>query len=123
MKALSLRQAKPAFDLRDGSLFDVPAQNTGGLPLRPGFSRFGFSLPSSLSLPLEPRNPVLAHEVTGQVVDREDGAPLPGVNVVVQGTLVGVTTDDEGEYTIVAPEPTDVLVFSFVGYATQEIPI
>ncbi len=123
MKALSLRQAKPAFDLRDGSLFDVPAQNTGGLPLRPGFSRFGFSLPSSLSLPLEPRNPVLAHEVTGQVVDREDGAPLPGVNVVVQGTLVGVITDDEGEYTIVAPEPTDVLVFSFVGYATQEIPI
>ena len=56
--------------------------------------------------------------VTGQVIDNF-GEPLPGVNVVVKGTTNGVTTDFDGNYTIQA-QSKDVLVFSFIGYNTQE---
>jgi len=63
------------------------------------------------------------HEVTGEVVDAENGSPLPGVNIVVNGTQIGTTTRSNGTYTIEAPSPTDTLVFSFVGYQQQEVPI
>lgn len=56
--------------------------------------------------------------VTGNVVDNF-GEPLPGVNVVVKGTTNGVITDFDGNYSITA-SPKDVLVFSFIGYNTQE---
>ncbi|MCK4829743.1 SusC/RagA family TonB-linked outer membrane protein, partial [bacterium] len=61
--------------------------------------------------------------VTGKVLD-ETGAPLPGVSIMIQGTTRGAVTNLEGEYTIQVPDPsTTVLVFSFVGYLTQEISI
>ncbi len=59
-------------------------------------------------------------EVTGRVTDAASGDPLPGVNIVVQGTTTGTTTNMDGEYSIEAP--TDAtLVFSFVGY--QEVTV
>lgn len=61
-----------------------------------------------------------AQEVSGIVSD-ESGA-LPGVSVVVKGTTRGTTTDFDGKYTIAA-ENGEVLVFSYVGYDTQEITI
>jgi TonB-linked SusC/RagA family outer membrane protein len=61
--------------------------------------------------------------ITGQVTDAQEGTPLPGVNVVVQGTTVGTATDGNGEYELDVPENADVLVFSAVGYVTREIPI
>lgn len=63
------------------------------------------------------------HEVSGQVVDAETDEPLPGVNVVVQGTTIGATTSASGNYTVTAPSADATLVYSFVGYETQEIPI
>lgn len=63
------------------------------------------------------------HLVTGQVTDAVDGAPLPGVNIVVEGTTVGAATDQNGEYEIEAPSPSDSLTFSFVGYQTQTVAI
>jgi len=57
--------------------------------------------------------------VTGKVVD-SNGAALPGVNIVVKGTMVGSITDTQGRYSINAPDPNAVLVFSFIGYAPQE---
>lgn len=62
-------------------------------------------------------------EITGTVVSAEDGSALPGVTVIVRGTTVGAVTDFEGNYQILVPEGADVLVFSFVGMQTQEIPI
>lgn len=62
------------------------------------------------------------HEVSGQVVAQEGGA-LPGVNVLVEGTTIGTTTDVNGSYSLTVPSPQDTLVFSFVGYSTEEIPI
>ncbi|MGI4887332.1 MAG: SusC/RagA family TonB-linked outer membrane protein [Janthinobacterium lividum] len=59
--------------------------------------------------------------VTGKVVD-ERGEALPGVNVIVKGTSTGTATGADGQYTINAPAGS-TLVFSFVGYTAQEIPL
>lgn len=59
--------------------------------------------------------------IQGNVKD-ETGENLPGVNIFIMGTQIGVVTDENGNYTIEAPE-TGVLVFSFVGYKSQSIPI
>jgi TonB-linked SusC/RagA family outer membrane protein len=63
------------------------------------------------------------HRVAGTVTDATDNLPLPGVNIVVKGTTIGTTSNAEGEYSLSAPSPQDTLVFSFVGYQRQEIPI
>jgi len=60
--------------------------------------------------------------VEGTVTDAETGDPLPGVNIVIQGTTQGTTTDMDGNYSIEAP--TDgTLVFSFVGYQEQTLKV
>jgi|WetSurMetagenome_2_1015567.scaffolds.fasta_scaffold01200_7 TonB-dependent starch-binding outer membrane protein SusC len=61
-------------------------------------------------------------KVSGTITDASDGSALPGVNVVVKGTLTGTITDLNGAYSISA-KPTDVLVFSFIGYIPQEITV
>lgn len=63
------------------------------------------------------------HTVQGQVLDAETNSPLPGVNVVVKGTIIGTSTDMNGFYVLEAPSPEDTLVFSFVGYRSAEVPI
>ncbi len=60
-------------------------------------------------------------EITGTVSD--GSGPLPGVNVVVQGTSVGASTDFDGNYAITAPDGATVLVFSYIGFTTQEVAI
>lgn len=57
-------------------------------------------------------------EVSGTVTDGTMGGPLPGVNVVVQGTSTGTTTDAQGQYSLTVPGPDAMLEFSFVGYNT-----
>ena len=60
--------------------------------------------------------------VTGTVTDALEGYTLPGVNVLVKGTTMGTTTNADGVYSIqVSPDAT--LVFSFIGYVEQEIPV
>ncbi len=55
-------------------------------------------------------------------VSAQDGSALPGVNVVVKGTRTGTTTDGYGNYVISVPEGgATVLVFSYIGYKTQEV--
>ena len=61
-----------------------------------------------------------AQSVTGRVISSSDPNGLPGVNVVVKGTTQGVITDIEGRFTLEVP-PNSVLIFSFVGYKSQEI--
>lgn len=57
--------------------------------------------------------------VAGRVVG-SDGAGLPGVTVLVKGTSLGTATDTDGRYSIPAPATATTLVFSFVGYTSQE---
>ncbi len=59
--------------------------------------------------------------VTGKVTDGTGGG-LPGVTVTVKGTTRGTNTDMEGNYTVAAT-PTATLVFSYIGFSTQEIPV
>jgi hypothetical protein len=59
--------------------------------------------------------------VTGTVQD-EDGSALPGVAVIIKNTSVGANTDIEGRYSISVGSDA-VLVFSFVGYTTQEVAV
>jgi TonB-linked SusC/RagA family outer membrane protein len=59
--------------------------------------------------------------ITGVVTSVDDGSPLPGVTVTVKGTSIGTITDMTGNYSLEVPEGNDVIVFSFVGLATQEI--
>lgn len=61
--------------------------------------------------------------VSGTVLDSEAKTPLPGVNVVIKGTSSGTTTDGDGKYMLSVPDEGVVLVFSFIGYATQEVAI
>jgi TonB-linked SusC/RagA family outer membrane protein len=56
-------------------------------------------------------------------ITREDGTALPGVSVQVKGTKTGVSTGNNGEYTITVSKPTDVLVFSSVGFNSLERPV
>lgn len=61
---------------------------------------------------------IYAQTVTGTVSDA--AGPIPGVNIIIKGTTTGVATDFDGNYEITA-DNGDVLVFSFIGYLTQEI--
>lgn len=54
-------------------------------------------------------------------VKGEDGQPLPGVNIMVEGTTVGVISDMDGKYSIDVPGNESVLVFSFIGTITQKL--
>lgn len=61
--------------------------------------------------------------ISGRVTDADDGTGLPGVNVVLQGTTNGTVTDVDGDYSLTVPGNDGTLVFTFVGMATQEVPI
>jgi TonB-linked SusC/RagA family outer membrane protein len=69
-------------------------------------------------------SPLLAQEkvVTGKVL-ASDGSPLPGVNIAIKGSTIGTTTNAQGQYTLNVPQNATKLIFSFVGYATQEVSI
>ena len=62
-----------------------------------------------------------AQQISGTVSD-ENGVPLPGATVVVEGTSTGVSTDFDGNYSIDASQG-DVLVFSYVGYQSQSVSV
>lgn len=60
--------------------------------------------------------------ISGAIISTEDNSPLPGVSVQIKGTSVGTTTNSEGKYKISVAKG-DALIFSFVGFVTQEIKI
>ena len=61
-------------------------------------------------------------KVSGKVTDSSD-APIPGATVVVKGTTIGVTTDNDGKFSLTLPADAKTLVFSFIGMRSQEISI
>ncbi len=67
-------------------------------------------------------SPSLEKNIQGKVIDEND-APLPGVNVVVKGTTTGTVTDIQGNYRLTVSDEAAVLVFSSIGYTSQEIVI
>ena len=59
--------------------------------------------------------------VSGVVVAQSDNQPIPGVSVLIKGTKTGIQTDLQGRFSLTA-STKDVLVFSFIGFNTQEVP-
>ncbi|MDN5211377.1 SusC/RagA family TonB-linked outer membrane protein [Fulvivirgaceae bacterium BMA12] len=77
--------------------------------------------------PLQKRNQqiveeIVTRDVSGKITDEEDN-PLPGVNVLVKGTTFGTVTDTEGYYKLSVPDDATTLVFTYIGYVTEEIAI
>lgn len=61
--------------------------------------------------------------VTGKVTDLDTGEDLPGVNILVKGTTQGTVTDVEGNYRLSVPSNAEALIFSSIGYASEEVAI
>ncbi|MDX1640634.1 MAG: SusC/RagA family TonB-linked outer membrane protein, partial [Balneolaceae bacterium] len=67
---------------------------------------------------------ILQQSVSGTVTDQETGETIPGVNISVPGTAIGTTTDMDGQYELDnIPDDVTELVYSFVGYQSQTVPI
>jgi hypothetical protein len=60
--------------------------------------------------------------LTGRVID-EGNAAMPGVNILVKGTAAGTVSDAQGNFNVSISSNDAVLVFSFVGYLTKEVPV
>ena len=61
--------------------------------------------------------------ISGTVRSFEDNEPLPGVSIYVKGTTLGTVTDLDGNYTLAVPSSASTLIFSFIGFVTQEIEV
>jgi TonB-linked SusC/RagA family outer membrane protein len=100
-----------AKSISPGQSRDLPQKNEGTL--------LAFKAPS----PNHDRQTYAeAITVTGKIVD-DAGETVPGVNIIVKGTSIGTTSDTEGKYTLSVADGGGTLVFSFIGYVTQEVTI
>lgn len=70
-----------------------------------------------------PANPINAAIDVSGTVTSSVGETIPGVNILVKGTLTGTVTDIDGNYAITVPNEGDILVFSSIGYITQEVEV
>ncbi|MDH5603153.1 MAG: SusC/RagA family TonB-linked outer membrane protein, partial [Cyclobacteriaceae bacterium] len=61
--------------------------------------------------------------ISGKVTSQEDGGALPGVTVLLKGTSQGTSTDSDGNFALNVSGDNGVLVFSFIGFASQEVTI
>lgn len=61
--------------------------------------------------------------VSGKVTDYLTGEPLPGVNIIIQGTTTGTVTDMDGNYSLQVPGSESILSFSFIGYETEDVTV
>lgn len=69
----------------------------------------------------EQKEPVMiANEVSGKVTDSK-GNGLPGVTVILKGSQQGTVSDGEGNYSMRVPDDNAILIFSFIGYVSQEV--
>jgi TonB-linked SusC/RagA family outer membrane protein len=62
-------------------------------------------------------------KVSGKITDVGTGQAMTGVNVLVKGTIFGAISDVDGNYSINVPDRNATLVFSFIGYIVQEVPV
>jgi len=65
---------------------------------------------------------LIPNSVRGRVMD-QNGDPLPGANVTVEGSTVGTVTDLEGNYSLTIPNNAGQIMVSYIGYVTQTLPV
>ncbi|MGY6547336.1 SusC/RagA family TonB-linked outer membrane protein [Arthrospiribacter ruber] len=85
-----------------------------GMEYRVSGRTIALAMTSKLDIPLE--------VIKGRITDAQTGETLPGVNILVKGTAQGTATDIDGNFTLDA-EPGDILVISYIGYETMELPV
>ncbi|MEB2777561.1 SusC/RagA family TonB-linked outer membrane protein [Algoriphagus sp. D3-2-R+10] len=98
---------------------------TWGLPLIFGlvlFPLYGISAMTS-PLPVLIEDALQAQQVQGKIISTEDGSPIPGVTVLEKGTSNGTVSEIDGTYSLNVTGPNSILVFSFVGFDSQEITV
>ncbi|MEX2234405.1 MAG: carboxypeptidase-like regulatory domain-containing protein [Cyclobacteriaceae bacterium] len=61
-------------------------------------------------------------QVSGTITD-DQGVPIPGANIIEKGTTNGVASDSDGKYSLLVNNGDAILVFSFIGYTSQEVPL
>jgi TonB-linked SusC/RagA family outer membrane protein len=82
--------------------------------------QFSYKILENNMVVVAPREFIQQQQVAGKITD-EDGTGLPGVNVLEKGTLNGTITDEDGNYILTVSDASAVLVFSYVGYLTEEM--
>ncbi|HTJ10715.1 MAG TPA: TonB-dependent receptor [Dinghuibacter sp.] len=112
---LSGIQQKVSIDVSNRDVRDVLAQMFTGTDLTYKI------LANNLIVVLSSKLAIQDIKVTGKVVD-SSGEALPGVSVTIKGTSQGTVTDNAGSFALTAPEKA-TLVFSYIGYQTQEVPV
>lgn len=85
--------------------------------------KMGYLMVGVLLLVIVPALQAQDATITGTVYDTETGEPLHDVNIMVKGTNIGTTSDENGDFIENVPTPTDTLIFSYVGYETREVPL
>lgn len=66
---------------------------------------------------------VEAVQISGRVVSGTDGVGIPGVNILIKGSSIGTVSDIDGKFSIDVPRGDETLVFSSIGYVSQEVSI
>lgn len=85
-------------------------------------TQLGYQLVDNKLIMLAPKGVLQEIVITGTVTDT-DGAPLPGVTIMIKGTQQGTTTGANGEYSLPVQNENTILVFSYIGFSTQEMPV
>lgn len=85
-------------------------------------AKFNIVLSANNTIVIKLKNTQQQIQISGKVTDLS-GLPVPGVTVLIKGTAKGTVTDFDGSYIITVPNPENVLVFSALGFATQEITV
>ncbi len=125
-----INEAKPvSINVTNASLTDVLEKSFQNQSLTYKISNNTIIVQRKTSLPLIPfadlktlSNGPVRIDIRGQVTDAK-GEALIGVSIKVKGTALGVSTDVNGRYSISVPDGASVLVFTYVGYTTQEVSI
>ncbi|WPP51895.1 SusC/RagA family TonB-linked outer membrane protein [Catalinimonas niigatensis] len=87
------------------------------------FFLFSWKESSAYNLSPEKSKANDAIDITGKVTSEEDGEALPGVNILVKGTTIGTVTDVDGNYRINVPDNNAMLVFTSIGFVSEEIAV
>jgi len=83
-------------------------------------SRFNYKILENNLIVITANESLQQQQIKGKVVDKS-GAALPGVSVVVKGTTLGTTTDNNGDFSLLLPPDAKTLTFSFIGMDSQDV--
>ncbi|HQS51782.1 MAG TPA: carboxypeptidase-like regulatory domain-containing protein, partial [Daejeonella sp.] len=103
------------------SVKDTPVMDVLGMILKD--TELNFRVLDNGLVVISPQNNEVKDIVVTGVVRDVSGETLPGVSIKLKGTTIGATTDMNGKYTINVPDNVSVLVFTYIGFNTQEVSI